>query len=54
MISTKDIKTAEDVRNLSNEEMFYIDKAISNGDDFESEEVASEFAYEWVLRGILT
>jgi hypothetical protein len=48
----KDIKTVAEVSELSNEEMFYIDKYLSQDNNFNSEEIASAFSTEWVVRGM--
>jgi hypothetical protein len=51
MITIKDIHTVEDVENLTNEEMFYIDKQ-NELEDFNNEDVIKKFASEWVVRGL--
>ena len=54
MINIKDLNTREDVQNLGDEDMYYIDKYMNkNQDDFNNDEVAQEFSTQWVLRGIL-
>lgn len=51
MKSITDINTIKDVENLTNEEMFYIDKQ-NELKDFNNEEVIKAFAQEWVVRGL--
>jgi hypothetical protein len=54
MKSIKDLNTAKDVEDLSDDEMYYIDKAMRKAPiDFNNDEVATEFSRQWVIRGIL-
>lgn len=54
MKSVKDLKTKEDVQNLTDEEMYYIDKSLRvSRIAFISQDVSDEFYKEWAIRGIL-
>jgi hypothetical protein len=51
MISIKELNTRQDVINLTDEEIYYID-AYRSKVEFNNDEVADEFAHQWVLRSI--
>lgn len=54
MKNIKDLNTAKDVQELTDEEMYYLDKAMRKAPIyFNNDEVATEFSHQWVLRGIL-
>jgi hypothetical protein len=46
------IKSVDEVKALSNEEMYYVDKYMSKDNQFINDDVATEFANQWVIRGM--
>lgn len=46
------VQTVDDVLNLTDYEMKYIDAETKEGEDFANDEILFAFAKEWVMRGL--